>query len=75
MDSRVGDLVILINFAHVSLSTLWEMQWPSGQYYRLSGPGLGEMLNNFHSASLHPGVQMGTSELSGKPDKMLEGNL
>ena len=28
---------------------------------------LGNTLNS-HSASLHPGVQMGTSKLSGKPD-------
>ena len=28
-----------------------------------------------HSASLHPGVQMGTSKLSGKPDEMLGGDL
>ena len=27
---------------------------------------LGKTLINFHSASLHPGVQMGTSELLGK---------
>ena len=26
-----------------------------------------------HSASLHPGLQMGTSKLSGKPDEMLGG--
>ena len=28
-----------------------------------------------HSASLHPGVQMGTSKLAGKPDEMLGGYL
>ena len=35
---------------------------------------LGKTLHS-HSASLHPGVEMGTSKLSGKPDKMLEGYL
>ena len=45
-----------------------------------SGPGsspsrahcvvfLGETLNS-HSASLHPGVQMGTGKLLGKPNKL-----
>ena len=28
----------------------------------------------FHKESLHPGVQMGTGELSGTPDEMLGGN-
>ena len=32
-------------------------------------------LMNSHSASLHPGVQMDTGELSGKPEKMLGGYL
>lgn len=29
--------------------------------------------DNKHSASFHPGVGMGTSEFSGKPDKMQVG--
>ena len=52
---------------------------------RPSGPGssagrghcvvfLGKTLYS-HSASLHPGVEMGTSELLGQPDKMLWSNL
>ena len=28
-----------------------------------------------HIASLHPGIEMGTSELSGKPDNMPKGNI
>ena len=33
---------------------------------------LGKTLHSPH-ASLHPGVQMGTGELLGKPDEMLRG--
>ena len=44
-----------------------------------SSPGQGHCVVFFgktlysHSASLHPGVEMGMSKLAGKPDKMLEG--
>ena len=46
-----------------------------------SSPGLGHCVVFLgktlysHSASLHPGVYIGTSKLSGKPDEMLGGYL
>ena len=65
---------------------LWETQClvvstlDSGSRGSGSSPGqlghwtvfLGKALYS-HSASLHPGVLMGTSKLSGKPDEMLNG--
>lgn len=34
-----------------------------------------ETFNYFHSTSLQPGVQMGTGELTRKPDEMLGGHI
>ena len=68
-------------------ATNWEMQWPSGLRagLRILRSGfepwpdhcvvfLGKTLYS-HSASLHPGVSMGTSKLSGKPNEMLGGYM
>ena len=75
---------VVCPFQIATIFNLWETRWPNGWRSGLrierSGfeprPGhcvmfLGKTLYS-HSASLHPGVSMGTSKLSGKPDELLE---
>ena len=63
--------------------TWWPNSWCAGLWVERSGfeTGLDHCVVFLskkpysHIASLHPGVEMGTSELSGKPDNMPKGNF
>ena len=57
----------------------WLARWTPDREVRVR-PWLGHFCcvlgkDKSHTASLHPGVEMGTSKLAGKPDKMLGGYL